>query len=120
VSFLFDVMLPLHRSGAEIFNCYHYNFIDQIESIGQGCNQALADGPLLASWLTKNSHKKAKHSDVQTNATETASYSANDIEGQHVNSRDSSAVVHTLKLKPDVLRTRIRCFEREMVFTPVD
>ena len=64
---------------------------------GQGANQALCDGPLLASWLHSGGSGAVK------NASKSSS-----------NKSNASKLVGT-ELNSQNVYTRLRCFEREMV-----
>mmetsp|Transcript_12511 Transcript_12511/g.12592 ORF Transcript_12511/g.12592 Transcript_12511/m.12592 type:complete len:227 (-) Transcript_12511:15-695(-) len=57
---------------------------------GQGANQALEDGTLLASWICKATNNSKDSRDGRTN-------------------------VNMLKLSRETLLTRLRCYEREMI-----
>ena len=64
---------------------------------GQGANQALCDGPLLASWLHSGGSGATKNAMKCTSN----SFHANKMVGTELNSQN--------------VYTRLRCFEREMV-----
>ena len=84
---------------------------------GQGANQALHDGPLLASWLdcgsgNGNATKKTKKN--QTIVSEiSGTVSANTHRNIAENSKLNKAV--SSELTNQNIYTRLRCFEREMV-----
>ena len=61
---------------------------------GQGANQALEDGPLLAHWLAGGPSKAKRRA---------------------ANSAADGGAEKALPLSRDALLTRLRCFEREMV-----
>ena len=84
---------------------------------GQGANQALQDGPLLASWLSKSSskansralestHSPSSSSKVEDNAASTDGRNCSCMANKRL--RGNCTDRH-------VLSTKLRCFEREMV-----
>jgi hypothetical protein len=91
---------------------------------GQGANQALCDGPLLASWLSSgvssdNSNNMEKKSKIRKNNpnpnpnpnpnTDISTNSINNVSMDKSNERTS------VELTEQNVYTRLRCFEREMV-----
>jgi len=99
---------------------------------GQGANQAIADGPLLARWLgvgiTEKTHLPPPSNDVACadasidlyNGADNATRKKRKRMIHHWNSTDAIPRDALQKMRGDlqnrtVIHTRLRCFEREMV-----
>eukprot|EP01038_Epipyxis_sp_PR26KG_P008688 gene8688-11739_t len=104
---------------------------------GQGANQALKDGPLLAKHLThltkmqnnhNNNNNKRKHGSVfntmhdvsekpaMNDNNNTIHHKPNQVEGEHrVDYKLVCGMDHDNLLKSDSIYTKLRCFEQEMI-----
>eukprot|EP01034_Spumella_vulgaris_P024622 gene24622-30990_t len=87
---------------------------------GQGANQALDDGPLLAHWLGTRRDEAGKRK--RSFAPPVNSSSVGDVlfgdvsEGGDVETASKPLNIFSdSTLSPDVIFTRLKCFEREMV-----
>ena len=91
---------------------------------GQGANQAIADGPLLARWLgtgiTEKLHLPPPSNDIIACVDASATRNKRKRINHPCNStdtfpRDALQQVRGVLLNRTVIHTRLRCFEREMV-----
>ena len=86
---------------------------------GQGCNQAMEDGPLLVSWLQGGNQQKQRQKQKQkqklkpgsapTTATASTPTAVTEEEGMPI------ADLALKRLSRETLLRRLRCYEREMV-----
>lgn len=91
---------------------------------GQGANQALADGPLLAQWLAQGNSgigggksagaKRSRHSDGEDKSQCSQAGSAEALGEASRVAADKLQEMRAALQNQNTVFTRLRCFEREM------